>query len=84
MDDDVEDALIGKYNDNKWRSGYDRDDHEVKQLKRQALFDGMMNNDRYLTSVAEQKRIWRGSNGLFKRDLLSGWFRIYNQTSIKK
>jgi hypothetical protein len=35
-------------------------------------------------SEAEQKRVWKGGNGAFKKEEITSWFRLYNITGIGK
>jgi hypothetical protein len=44
----------------------------------------VLGNKKYMTSLAEMKRIWRGEEGRFEKGDLIAWFRVFNQTQLQK
>jgi len=57
---------------------------ELNQLVRQGVIDHTLNTKKYPVSLAEEKRIWKGEEGTFSKEDLSGWFRVFNITRIGK
>ena len=54
-------------------------------VRRRALVDQMlMSNKKTDFSYADEKRVFHGENGAFSSVDLAAWFRLYNQTAIKK
>ena len=83
MEDEIEDILLKKYKEQKLEDAGAAEE-PAKQLKQQAVVDDLLHSKRYLYSLAEMKRIWKGENGRFQRRDLLAWFRIFNQTRINK
>ena len=60
-------------------------DYEGKFLKKRALIDEMLvNNKKIDKSHAEQKRRWIGNEGAFKSENLQEWFQTHDQTKIQQ
>ena len=50
-------------------------------IPKQAMVDQMlMDNKKYMKSMALKKRLWVGEEGNFANKDLAEWFKIYNQT----
>jgi len=81
--DEVEDAIINKYQDHKDYAVAHHDD-AIIQLKRQAVVDSGLLGKNYPKSVSEQKRVWYGGNGMFDRQDIASWYRLINITGIGK
>ena len=57
--------MLKKYKEFKDRGVLDKEDEKFMQLKKVAVVDQVLANQKYVRSLAEMKRIWRGEEGRF-------------------
>lgn len=57
--------MLKKYKEFKDRGALDKEDEKFMQLKKVAVVDQVLANQKYVRSLAEMKRIWRGEEGRF-------------------
>ena len=85
QDNEIEKILIEKYANKP--GAYQEDEEEVRPetIDKQAIVDEIvMDNKKYLKSLALQKRRWVGDEKPFANKDLQEWFKVYNQTQLNK
>jgi hypothetical protein len=84
MKDEVEEAILKKYeNNNNQRQEFVKD-AKVAQLSRQAIVDTKLVSSNYHTSHATEKRMFTANknSGYFEKSDMLAWFRNVNNTKI--
>ena len=81
--DEIEDEIMRKYKDNKDRKWGEKVEEKFRHLPKQAVIDDMFDQNKFSTSVAEQKRVWKGNRGRFDKSDITSWYRIVNHSKLK-
>lgn len=53
-------------------------------IKKLALIDEHKLKKVEYTSVAENKRLWKGKKGFYKRNEMTGWLKNYDETRLNE
>lgn len=86
--DEVDEALNEHYQLNPVKHKIQNTYVAPPNIRRQALFDNMLKNMKFHTSLAEKKRIWMAgdedSPKRFKKEDLVAWYRVWDQTQLRR